>query len=127
VISIPNRKTPSRRRTLRWGISCVITLILVGVAAYWWGNGGEEQLILFLQADFHVAQIDQQKGTMTLTRPGETLIVSCAGVCNFFRIGKKYSMLNRGGVLEFKTAKRKLELPILEQHLEFEKPPGGQG
>jgi hypothetical protein len=100
---------------------------MAGATAYWWRNGGREQLFLFLQADFRVVQIDPQKGTMTLTRPRETLIVNCAGACDLFKIGKKYSMMNRGGVLEFKGAKRKFELPILEQHLEFEKPPGGQG
>jgi hypothetical protein len=102
-------------------------VFLAAGIAYWWHHGGREQVILFLQADFRVTHIDQQNGTMTLTRPGETLIVSCAAACDFFRIGKKYSMMNRGGVLEFKSASRKLELPILEQHLEFEKPPGGQG
>ena len=102
-------------------------LFLAGGLTYWWRNGGREQLILFLQADFRVTQIDPQKGTMTLARPGEILIVSCDGVCDSFRIGKKYSMRNQGGVLEFQSAKRKLELPIIEQHLEFEKLPGGQG
>jgi hypothetical protein len=127
VNSIPNQKTSSTRRTPRLIIFGLIGVLLAAGIAYWWRHGGEEQLILFLQADFRVAQIDPQKATMTLTRPGETLVVSCAEACDFFRIGKKYSMMNRGGVLEFKSAKRKLELPILEQHLEFEKPPGGQG
>jgi hypothetical protein len=120
-------KTPSPRRSVRWGAFCVIGLFLAGGMVYWWRNGGREQAILFLQADFRVTHIDQQSGTMTLTRPGETLIVNCTGVCDFFRIGKKYSMMNRGGVVELKNAKRKLELPILEQHLEFQKLPGGQG
>lgn len=125
--SATKEKTAPTRRNLRWAIACVSTLILIGAAAYWWRNGGREQLFLFLQSDFRVTHIDRQNDTMTLTRPGETVVVACAGVCDFFRIGKKYSMMNRGGVLEFKSAKRKLELPILEQHLEFEKIPGGQG
>lgn len=127
VNSTTKQKTPSQRRTHRWGIFCVVFLILVAGIAYWWRNGGREQVILFLQADFRVTNIDEPHETMTVTRPGETVVVSCSGVCDFFRVGKKYSMMNRGGALEFKSRKRTLELPILEQHLEFEKPPGGQG
>ena len=104
----------------------MIGFILAGGVVYW-RNGGREQVILFLQADFRVTQIDPQNGTMTLTRPGETVMVRCAAVCDLFRVGRKYSMMNRGGVLECKARHRKIEMPIIEQHLEFEKPPGGQG
>lgn len=121
------QKPSSQRRTHRWAIFCLVFLILAAGITYWWRDGGRERVILFLQADFRVTNIDQVNGTMTLTRPGETVIVSCAGACDLFRIGKKYSLMNRGGVLEFKSAKRKVELPILEQHVEFEKLPGGQG
>lgn len=84
-------------------------------------------MILFVQPDFRVTQIDRQNGTMTLTRPRESVIVTCTGACDLFRVGEKYSFMNRGGVLEFKTGRRRLELRIIEQHLEFEKLPGGKG
>jgi hypothetical protein len=109
------------------GLLLVTGLILAGGVLLWWRNGDREEIILFLQGDFRVAKINQQDKTMTLTRRRETLLVNCAGVCDLFRVGKKYSMMNRGGVLEFKSGKRKLELPIIEQHLEFEKLPSGQG
>jgi hypothetical protein len=127
VNSAAKQKTPSMRGAHRWGIFCVFFLILAAGIAYWWHNGGREKIILFLQDDFRVTNIDQPNRTMRLTRPGEIVIVSCDGACDFFRVGEKYSMMNRGGVLEFKSRKRRLELPILEQHLEFEKPPGVQG
>jgi hypothetical protein len=109
------------------GLLLVTGLILAVGVLLWWRNGGREEIILFLQGDFRVTKINQQDKTMTLTRRRETLIVNCASVCGLFRVGKKYSMMNRGGVLEFKSGKGKLELPIIEQHLEFEKLPGGQG
>ncbi len=107
-------------------IIVVLVFLLAAGLIYRWRVSLWEQMILFLQSDFKVVIIDPQAKNMTLTRPGETLLVDCEDVCSMFKVGKKYSLMDRGGVLEFKRGGSKLELPIIEQHLEFEKMPGGQ-
>jgi len=104
-----------------------IALVIAGGLIYHWRTGLRDQVILFLQSDFKVVAIDPQTRNMTLSRPGENLLVNCEDVCSLFKVGKKYSLMDRGGVLELKRGSLKLELPILEQHLEFEKMPGGKG
>jgi|SRR5581483_1391360 len=125
-VDSPKTQTPpTRKRQLL--IVVAIVLLLAGGLVYRWRIALWEQTMLFLQSDFRVVTIDPQAKNMTLTRPGETLLVDCEDVCSLFKLGKKYSLMDRGGVLEFKRGRNKLELPILEQHLEFEKMPGGRG
>jgi len=124
-VDFSNSENPPTRK--RQAFAVVILLVLAGALIYHWRAGLWEQLLLFIQPDFKVVAIDLQNKNMTLSRTGETLLVDCEDVCNTFKVGKKYSVIDRDGVLEFKRGRQKLELPILEQHLEFEKMPGGRG
>lgn len=102
-----------------------VALVLMGV--YWWRNGGREQVLLALQPDFTITQIDRAGRTMILSRVQESFIVSCGNQCDLFSVGKSYSMLHHGGVLEFRKSGEKIRLPILQEHVDFETSPGGHG
>jgi hypothetical protein len=116
-----------KRRGVRWGVPCLIGFVLVAGIVYWWRNGGRAQLLLALQPDFMVTQIDRQDRTMTLARTNEAYVVSCGNTCDLFMVGKGYSMLDRGDALEWRRKRQKIELPILQEHVDFEIPPGGHG
>ena len=56
---------------------------------------------------------------MTLQGVNETFTVRCGDACSSFQPGRKYRMLYRGKVLEYKGKKRWLQFPILQQHVDF--------
>jgi len=102
-------------------------LIFLSVGLHAWFHGGKERMLLLLQPGFTVTGIDRLAQTLTLSRVQENLVVSCGTRCDFFEVGKRYSMLRRGGALEFTTKGEKVLLPILREHFDFETPPGGHG
>lgn len=97
------------------------------VSIWWWRHGGKESVALALQPGFEVRQIDLQEKTITVTRVNDTYVVGCENSCGMFVAGKTYAMVDRGGVLEYRTQGQRIMLPVLKEHIEFETPPGGHG
>jgi hypothetical protein len=118
------RRKPHASRTL---VLCLVVVALVLEILHWWLNGGQEQVLLALQPDFTVINIDHQAKTMTLSRAQEGFIVSCDDSCDVFKLGKKYPMFERGPMLEYRRSGKKIKLPVLQEHVDFQTPPGGHG
>ncbi len=104
-----------------FGALAIVVLLL------WWHRGGRDQLVLALQPQFQVIQIDTIKNTMTLHRLNQTYVVNCAMDCQNFSAGKSYSMLDRGGILQFKLNGRMVLLRIVQEHIDFDTVTGGRG
>jgi len=116
---------PGKARRL-WWILGLLALVIVG-AFIAWRNGGREAMLLALQPGFQVMKVDQAAQTMLVTRLNETYLVRCAQSCDLFDVGKTYKMRMQAGGLEVVRKGQRLALPILEEHIEFETPPGGHG
>ncbi len=82
---------------------------------------------LLLQPSFEAKSVDLPNKTMTLQRMNETYVVRCGEDCDRFRAGRKYGMVNRGGLLEVRQGGRKIEMPIIHQHIDFNTVTGGKG
>jgi hypothetical protein len=108
-------------------VLCLVAVALVLEVAHWWLNGGHEQVLVALQPDFRVIGIDHQAKTMTLSRAQESFTVSCEDSCDLFRLNRKYSMFERGGILEYSRHGKRIKLQVLQEHVDFETPPGGHG
>jgi hypothetical protein len=102
-------------------------LIFLSVSLFAWFHGGRERMLLLLQPAFTATAIDPQAQTLTLRRAQESFVVSCGHQCGFFAVGKRYTMHQRAGALEFTGKSEKITLPILREHYDFETPPGGHG
>jgi hypothetical protein len=126
AIATKQSRAPNHRRML-WGMLCVLALGLAAGIVFWWRNGGREQILLALQPDFTVTQIDPKAATMTVARANEAYVVRCGEACELFRVGNRYSLLDRGDALEFRIKRQKIALPILQEHVDFQTPPGGHG
>ena len=104
---------PRKRRSPRALVLSLVVVALVLEVVHWWRNGGQDQFLLALQPHFTVTQVDSNAKTMTLSRVQESLVVSCDGRCEIFRVGKKYPMSHRGNVLEYRRGGQNIELPVL--------------
>jgi hypothetical protein len=127
-IGTAKQVAPQRNRRIPTRVTlCLGALVLAGLTTYFFRSNWRKEIVLLLQPDFTVTKIDGEAKTLTLSRAQESLIVSCGDSCGLFRVGKSYGMLNRGSVAQFRIGGQKVELPILQQHFEFETPPGGHG
>lgn len=106
---------------------CLVGVALVLEIAHWWLNGGHEQVVLALQPDFRVIGVDHQTKTMTLSRAHESFVVNCNDSCDLFRLDRKYPMFVRGSMLEYSRGSKKIKLQVMQEHVDFETPPGGHG
>lgn len=113
-----------QRRYRSFTLLCVVALVAI---SFWLGAGGWTRVILLAQPGFTVTAIDREAQTLTLSRVQETFVVSCKNRCDLFKLGKRYSMRQRGGALEFTKEGEKIEMPIVREHFDFETPTGGHG
>jgi len=120
-------KPARQRRYSSFTFICLLSVVALGAVSLWLRAGGWSQVTLVQQPGVTVTAINREAKTLTLSRVRESFAVSCESRCDLFEVGKRYSMGQREGFLEFTRKAEKIELPILREHYDFETPPGGHG
>lgn len=106
-------------------VLCALAALVI-IIAYQWSEVRDE-LVLIVQPRYRVTQINSADGLMTVEGVNEGFVVRCHDLCSSFVPGGKYSMLYRGGTLEFRSKGAVRELEIIEIRVKPATVPGGMG